>query len=425
MINLLYHHGADPSILNIFKQSALHIACASNRLPIVQELFSLTDTSLVEIKDDQGRTALSTTTNSDIITELLTHGADITSLDINHMNALMIAVANSQLPVAEHLLYSIDDLSMSTLSQVEKRNGRSIFLLAVRRGSIDMCSLLLTNPYVEWDTIDKQRMNAFHIAAQYDHHELIAYLSTHLHKAERLTSMKSRSYSVMTDTPNSDTATYLQAAPVLRSFIDGQNEDGKTPLHIAAEQGHKSSVQALLKSGADALQPNYLGQVPLHTAIQNGHGQCVEVLIKASTKNMANFRAALSRKQSPLIAACENGFADIVRLLLSKEIGVDTEWNYQSTKRDDNPLEIAIKNRRVDTVHALLDHSHAETWLTSVRRTHDSAHQTPLREMIRNVPECVKHVFDKLIVKTEEIDHNGSSYERTTYNYKLIDDYVK
>ena len=173
MINLLYHHGADPLILNSHEQSPLHIACASNRISIVKELFSLTQTSLLEIKDNNGQTALSLTTHSDIIDELITSGADISNLDNNHMNVLMIAVSKNQLSIVEHLLFAINNQLIIIFNQVTKRNNRSIFLLAVQTGSISMCSLLLTYPYIRWDTIDKQRMNAFHIAAKNDHYELI------------------------------------------------------------------------------------------------------------------------------------------------------------------------------------------------------------------------------------------------------------
>jgi ankyrin repeat protein len=412
MINLLYHHGADPLILNSDDQSPLHIASASNRLSIVKELFSLSQSSLLEIKDHHGRTALSVTTNPDIIDELITSGADISNLDKHNMNVLMIAVSKNQIAIVEHLLFAINNQLNKIFDQVTKRNNRSIFLLAVKTGSIPMCALLLTHPYIRWDTIDKQRMNAFHIAAQNNHSELIEFLCNHIRKSEKLISIKSSSYT------DSDSINIPQPSPTLRLYIDAQNEDGKTPLHFAAEQGHTLCVEILLKYGADVLLTNYLGQLALHTAIQNGHSQCVDLLIRYSIKNLANFQSVLSRRQSPLITACQNGFIDIIRLLLSQEIGIDHDNN-----QEENPLEIAIKYRRIETIHELLEHSHRDYWFMSIRNTEESFHQTPLRDMIRYMPECAKHSFDKLIIKTNEIDVNGNTFERITYNYKYIDDY--
>jgi ankyrin repeat protein len=419
MVNLLYRHGADPSILNSYDQSPLHIAGASSRLPIVQELFSLTQSSLLEMKDYQGRTVLSITTHPDIIDELITYNADISSLDNNHMNALMIAVANQQLSIVEHLLFAISDKSVKIFDQVDKRSNRSVFLIAVQTGYIDMCSLLLTSPYIRYDTIDKQRMNIFHIAARNNHHELIQFLSEQIRKSDKLTTMISRSYSVVTPV-DADIIVLRQTSSVLRVYIDAQNEDGKTPLHLAAEHGHRSSIKMLLKYGAEVLLPNYLGQLALHAAIQNGHSACVDILLKACTRNMADFQSVLSRRQSPLIAACQNGFVDIVQLLLSQQIGLDYEMD---SGQEDNPLEIAIKYRRIDTIHVLLEHPHTEQWLMTIRKTKKNLHRTPLRDLIEYIPECAKHAFDKLILKTTEADLNGNTFERITYKYKYIDDY--
>ena len=86
----------------------------------------------------------------------------------------------------------------------------------------------------------------------------------------------------------------MQPSPVLRIYIDAHNEDGKTPLHLAAEHGHVLCVDALLKNGADPLFPSYLGQLPLHSAIQNGFGQCVSLLLDACVRNKTSFQSALA-----------------------------------------------------------------------------------------------------------------------------------
>ncbi|UJR21124.1 hypothetical protein I4U23_024224 [Adineta vaga] len=338
VIDLLYQHGADPNILNSNEQSSLHIASVSNRLDIIQQLHKLTSSSLLEIKDHRGRTALSVTTNPDITDQLLSFGADISSLDNNNMNAIMIAVSTGQINIVNRLLSSLNDQLYSILDQVEKRNDYSIFLIAVQTGSIDMCSLLLTHPYIRWDTIDKQRRNAFHIAARNNHYDLIEFLCDYIQKSNRFMRMKSRSYSTATTIDSTDSINISMVTPILRLYIDAQNEDGKTPLHLAAEHGHNSSINSLLQYNADVLLANYLGQLPLHAAIQNGHSQCVELLIKTSLKDINEFRSILSRRQSPLISACQNGFVDIVELLISQNLGVDFDQ-----EKEETPLEIAIK----------------------------------------------------------------------------------
>ncbi|CAF3262966.1 unnamed protein product [Rotaria socialis] len=427
MINLLHQFGADPLILNSHHQSSLHIASAANRLPIVQKLLSLSQSSLLEIKDRHGQTALSVTTQLDIVNELIASGADISSIDNNHMNVLMIAVSKGQKMIVEHLLLGISDQLLKVFDQVTKKDNRTIFLVAAQTGSIDMCSSLLTHPNVRWDTIDKQRMNAFHIAARNNHSKLIEFLCEKMTQSDKLISMSSRNYSIVR--ANSELVNISQTSSTLYLYIDAQNEDGKTPLHLAAEQGHTACVEILLKYGVDVLLPNYLGQLALHVAIQNGHSECVDLLIKASARNMVDFESALSRRQSPLITACRNGFVDIVRLLLSQNIGLDHENNNndkeqkEEEEEEENPLEIAIKYRQIETIHVLLEHPNIENWLTPVRKTKQYYHQTPLRDMIRYIPQCAKHAFDKLILTTNEIDLNENTFERITYKYEYIDDY--
>ncbi len=420
MLNLLYYHGADPFILNSNEQSSLHIASASNRLSIVQQLYKLTQTSLLDIKDNHGQTALSITTHSDIIDELIAYGADISSLDNNHMNTIMIAVLTGQIAIVNRLLSAINNQLLPIFDQVEKRNERSIFLIAVQTGSIDMCSLLLTHSYIRWDTIDKQCMNAFHIAAQNNHYELIQFLCNYIQKSNQFIPMISCSYSIAT-TMDSHTDNNQQSS-ILRLYIDAKNEDGKTPLYLASEQGHKSCIQILLNYDADVFLANDLGQLPFHAAIQNGHSQCVELLIKISKKDMNEFQSILSRRQSPLITACQNGFVDIVKILISENIGINDEIDLDYNQ-EENPLEIAIKYRQIEIIHVLLEHPYTEHWLMSIRNSNKYDHQTPLRDMIRYIPDCTEHAFNRLILKTNEIDSFGDRCERTVYKYKYIDDY--
>eukprot|EP00975_Prorocentrum_lima_P029815 6258325-Prorocentrum_lima.AAC.1 len=48
-------------------------------------------------------------------------------------------------------------------------------------------------------------------------------------------------------------------------------EDGTAPLHVAAQNGHRSTTEILLKHGADPNSANQAGKLPLHAAAQHGH----------------------------------------------------------------------------------------------------------------------------------------------------------
>jgi ankyrin repeat protein len=401
LINLLVCRGANPLIVNIDGQTALHVASASNRLAIIDELIDLTQTSLLEIKDKHGRTALSLANHPDITERLIKCNADVSTVDNCHMNPLMLAVYHGQLSIVDRFLIAASHRLPAILDQQDKINARSIFLLAVEKGSIDMCSLLLTHSAIRWDTLDRQRMNIIHIAARYNHNELLQFLCHYLRQENRSLSA---------------------ASSTLHFYVNAQNDDGKTALHFAAEQGHTGCVEVLLKNDANILITNHLGQLSVHLAIQNGHDSTVALLLQASNNFSTEFRAILARRPSPLISACHHGFVDIVQQLLRAQIGIFHGLDFDRND-ERNPLEIAIDHRHVDTVHVLLDHPHTTSWLMPIRMTRKRTHQTPIRDMIRSMPDCAKHTFDRLVIKSHETDFYGESYERTVYDYKYIDDY--
>ncbi|CQD08614.1 ankyrin repeat domain protein [Wolbachia endosymbiont wPip_Mol of Culex molestus] len=120
-----------------------------------------------------------------------------------------------------------------------------------------------------------------------------------------------------------------------------------TPLHVAAENGHASVVEVLLKAKANVNAVGIEGCTPLHVAAENGHASVVEVLLKAE----ANVNAVGIEGCTPLHFAAGNGHVDIVNLLLEKGANVNAVDRYGKT-----PLDYAegyAKNQ--DVVKALLD----------------------------------------------------------------------
>ena len=58
-------------------------------------------------------------------------------------------------------------------------------------------------------------------------------------------------------------------------------ENGATPLYIAAEEGHDSVVSALISAGASVDQAAENGATPLYIAAQKGHDGVVNALISS------------------------------------------------------------------------------------------------------------------------------------------------
>lgn len=91
--------------------------------------------------------------------------------------------------------------------------------------------------------------------------------------------------------------------------VDAKNEDGQTPLMLAAQHSNVPAVQILLQHGARASSPNDAGLTALHFAV---HAPEVMQLLLAQ-KSLIDPRAA---GRTPLSYAAEKGTPEVVKMLL-------------------------------------------------------------------------------------------------------------
>ena len=62
------------------------------------------------------------------------------------------------------------------------------------------------------------------------------------------------------------------------------NNDGQTPLHVAAETGHGKGLGELLDQGANVHAEDKLKSTPLHYAADNGHVDIVRALLEGGAQ---------------------------------------------------------------------------------------------------------------------------------------------
>ncbi|CAH1252439.1 GA-binding protein subunit beta-1-like isoform X2 [Branchiostoma lanceolatum] len=105
---------------------------------------------------------------------------------------------------------------------------------------------------------------------------------------------------------------------------------GTSPLHFAAQHGHTSTAEVLLRAGVSRDARTKVDRTPLHMAAQEGHLDIVEMLIK----NGADVNAKDMLRMTPLHWAVEAGNKDIAKCLLRNGAELYVESKFEKTAFD-------------------------------------------------------------------------------------------
>ena len=183
--------------------------------------------------------------------------------------------------------------------------------------------------------------------------------------------------------------------------LESNDNDGRTLLSRAAENGYEAMVKLLLEKGAEleTKDKNY-GQTPLSWAASNGHEVVVKLLLeegaKLETKDNNNGR-------TPLSYAASNGHEAVVKLLLEKGAELETKDKYNNR----TPLSWAASNGHEAVVKLLVEKG-AEL------ETKSNNGQTPLLYASSNGHEAVvKLLLEEGAELETKVKYNG----RTPLSY--------
>jgi ankyrin repeat protein len=122
---------------------------------------------------------------------------------------------------------------------------------------------------------------------------------------------------------------------------------GITGVHLAASFGLDTTLQALIDGGEFPDPKDGYGGTPLLWAVEQGRVGSVNILTDMSTVNLD---AVGFRFRTPISIAAENGFLEIVKILVAK--GVDIR---QTDRFGLNPLSHAAYNCQLEVVRFLLE----------------------------------------------------------------------
>ncbi|OBS24206.1 hypothetical protein FPOA_04753 [Fusarium poae] len=320
--------------------------------------------------------------NTELVRELISHGADVNLPAEDGWTCLNLAAGNFD-PETLHVLL---------------RNGADVSAIAGTYGR-----------------------TALHWAASLGDLPAVQSLISHGSDVDAKTTQGSCPLHLAADNGNVEVIQALLDAGASLQGVDGQ---GWTSLHVACRRGHEGAVQLLIERGANMVSKCNQGHAPLHTASFSGqhkvvkqllahgvdinatstemgrsvldyavgansvataqtlleHGASIEScdmsgttpLIAAVVYNAiemasflldhnANIEASNNNGKRPLHLASENNFGQMTQLLIEK--GADIEARADSKDNDDQvvvegltPLLVAARFGRVETFHILVDH---------------------------------------------------------------------
>jgi len=146
--------------------------------------------------------------------------------------------------------------------------------------------------------------------------------------------------------------------------VDAQNEESKTPLWIAAENGHLEVVRYLVDKNANLEAEDKKKLIPLEIAIKKGHLEVVKYLNENRTEDMTisdDYLFEFSAKHNCL---------ESIDYFLEEGANIEGEGHF-----NDLPLHLAIRERRFEVVKHLLD---KDEYLEHIFKSSDAEGNTPL-----------------------------------------------
>ncbi|XP_069481072.1 GA-binding protein subunit beta-1 isoform X4 [Ambystoma mexicanum] len=119
---------------------------------------------------------------------------------------------------------------------------------------------------------------------------------------------------------------------------------GTSPLHLAAQYGHYSTTEVLLRAGVSRDARTKVDRTPLHMAAAEGHSSIVEVLLKHG----ADINAKDMLKMTALHWATEHNHHEVVELLIKYGADVHAQSKFCKTAFD-----ISLDNGNEDLAEVL------------------------------------------------------------------------
>ena len=132
-----------------------------------------------------------------------------------------------------------------------------------------------------------------------------------------------------------------------KGMIEDQDNQGKIPMHIAAERGNLIAVQTLASMNSSLERKDHDKKGPIHLAAEHGHEDVIEYLV---LENRSLIMSTDQLGYTPLHIACRENQAKAAAMLLKFGASMDQRTSTRAT-----PQEVAIRRNRIECVEVLLE----------------------------------------------------------------------
>ena len=198
-----------------------------------------------------------------------------------------------------------------------------------------------------------------------------------------------------------------------------KDKDGKTKLHIAAENGDTKMAKALTDAGADVTASDDVRGTPLHNAAENGHTETAKALLAAG----ADFNAKDNYGRTPLHRAAINGHTETAQALIAAGAYVNAKDRRGVDSADFTPLDYAAMNGHTETAKVLIaagadvNASDDVVGVTPLHLAAESGHTETAQALLAAGADFnAKSVFDNGRWERGRLARNARSADRSSPN---------
>ncbi|XP_071085923.1 serine/threonine-protein phosphatase 6 regulatory ankyrin repeat subunit B-like [Haliotis cracherodii] len=307
IFDLLVSSGCDLTLVSNDGDNILHHACLGGYLDIVKYILHENIVS-INSKGKYGRTPVMKAAwggHKRVLNLLVDKGGDVSLFDNENDNILHVACIRGNGTMVKHIL-SKQVVGINSRG----RKGRSPLMVAAQNGKKELFNLLLCEGGNMFQT-DGDGNNILHVSCIGGHLHMVVY--------------------------------------VLSGFIfdiNSRGEVGRTPVMLAAEEGHRQVFNLLVSRNCNLHLDDSCGNNIIHVACLGGRVEMVNYLLAYNTLGIKS-RGRDGR--TSIMSAAEKGHLDVFKLLMSK--GCDVMLN---DDHGDSILHIACSGGSMDMVAYIL-----------------------------------------------------------------------